>query len=75
MTFDKRTFINTPPLFNDTRFNIWQARFRNFLQIINHELWETIINSLFILTYQVNGKVVDKPDFLWTKDLYNNVSR
>lgn len=65
MIFDNRSFINTPPLFSDNRFNIWQARFRLFLQSVNHELWETIINNQFIPTHKVNDEAVDKPNSLW----------
>lgn len=31
-------------------------------------MWETLIINLFILTHQVNGKVVDEPNFFWTKE-------
>lgn len=31
------------------------------------ELWESIINGLFIPTQCVNGEVVDKLNSLWTK--------
>lgn len=37
-----------------------QYRFRIFIQSINNELWETIVNGMFILTHQVNDKVIDK---------------
>ena len=67
MTSNKISFLNTPPLFNYSIFYIWQDRFKMFIQSINHELWETI-NDMFIPTYQVNGKVVDKLDSLWTKE-------
>lgn len=39
-----------------------------FLQSVNNELWETIVNGTFILTHQVNDEVVDKLDSLWTKE-------
>lgn len=64
MTSDKRYFLKTPPLFNDSKFNIWQARFKIFLQSINHELWETIIDGPFIPTHQKNDELVDKPYFI-----------
>lgn len=38
-----------------------------FSQSIHHELWETIINGLFIPIPQVNDEVVDKCNSLWTK--------
>lgn len=66
MTSDKRSFLNTPPLFNDRSFNVWQAKFRVIIQNLNHELWETIVNILFIPTHQVDDEVVDKSHFLWT---------
>lgn len=61
-------FLNTPQLLNKNRFDIWQDRFRFFIQSINHELWETMINGLFIPNHQVNGKLVDKPNSFWTKE-------
>lgn len=68
MTSNKRSFLKTPPLFNDSKFNIWQARFRIFIKIINHELWEIIIDGKFIPTRQVNMEVIDTPDSLWTEE-------
>ena len=32
-----------------------------------HELGETIVNDLFVLTHQMNDEVVDKPDSLCVK--------
>lgn len=66
MTSNKRYFLNTPQPFNN--INLWKARFRIFIQIINCELWETIMNGPFIHAYQVNGEVVNKPYFLWTEE-------
>lgn len=56
MTYDKRFHLNAPPLSNTSIFDIWKARFRIFLQSINHELWEAIVNVLFIPTHQENDK-------------------
>lgn len=67
MTSDKRTFINTPPVLNNSRFDIWKVEFRMFLQSIKYGLWETIINGMFIPARQVNDKVVDKPNPFWIK--------
>lgn len=53
-------------MFNDARFEIWKAKFRIFIQSNSFELWETIINDVFIPTHQIDGEVVDKPDSLWT---------
>lgn len=68
IVFNKRTFLNTPPPFNGERFQLRKARFKIFIQSINLGLWEKIINIPFIPTNYINGEVVDKPDFLWTKD-------
>lgn len=68
MNSNKSSFLNTPPPFNNSRFDIWEVRLSNFIQSINHELWGNLINCAFIHTYQVNGKVVDKPDSLCTKE-------
>lgn len=62
MTSNKRFFLNTPPLFENSRFNIRKVVFRIFLQSINHELWETIVNGLFIPAYQVNYEILDRLD-------------
>lgn len=67
MNFDNISFLNTPPIFTDIRFNIWQTRFRTFLQRINNELWEIIVNGLFIHTHQVCDEVVNKSDSIWTE--------
>lgn len=64
----KGSLLNTPPFFNSCEFELWQAMFVIFIQSINHELWKTIINVLFISTYQVNGEVVNKLGYLWTKE-------
>lgn len=56
MTSDNRYFLNTLPLFNASRLDIWKYRFRMFLQIINYELSETIVNGMFIPTHQVKWR-------------------
>lgn len=63
---NKLSFINTPPLFDGIRFELSKARVNIFIQSRNLELWETLINSLFIPTHLVKGEVEDKPNFLWT---------
>lgn len=68
MTSDKRYFLNTPSIFNDNRFDIWKTIFRIFLESINNKLWKTIFKCPFIPTHQINDEVVDKPNFLWTKE-------
>lgn len=74
MTSINRSFLNPQPLFNSNKFELWQDRFRIFIQsIINYELWEIIINGLFIPTYLVIKKVVDKPDSFWPNKKRENL--
>lgn len=63
---NKRNLLNTPSPFNGDTFELWKSRFKIFIKSISFELWETILNILFIPTHHMNGKVVDKQDFLWT---------
>lgn len=60
MTSNKSSFLNTPPVFINSSSNIWQVKFKFFIQTINLEFRETIINGPFNPTYQVNRKVIDK---------------
>lgn len=62
------SLLKTPPPFNSSRFELWQDRFRIFIQSVNHELCETITNGTFFPTYQVNGEVLNKHDSLLTKE-------
>lgn len=66
--FNKRTFLNTTPSFNCDGFELWKAWFKIFRQSFDLELWEIIINGLFIPTHRINGEVVDKLYFLWTEE-------
>lgn len=72
IVFNKKTFLNTHPLFNGDRFGLWKTRFKIFIQNFDLELWETIINDSFIVNHCINGEVVDKPYFLWTKEEKRN---
>lgn len=67
MTSNTTSFVNTPLFFKNNSFNIWQARFKFFLQSINHDLWRTIVNGPIYLTHQVNDEVMVKPYSFWTK--------
>lgn len=66
--FKKMTFLNTHAPFNGNMFELWKVRFKIYIQSFDLELWETIINSLFIPTHHINNEVVDKSDFLLTKE-------
>lgn len=68
ISYNKRAFLKTPHGFNGDRHELWKGRIRIFIQCINFELWETIINGQFIPAHHVNDKVIDKTDFLWTKE-------
>lgn len=63
---NKRSFLNTPPSFNGVIFELWKTRFKIFIQSIDIELWETLINDMFISIHQIDGEVADKSDSLWT---------
>lgn len=53
-------------MFNGDVFELWEARFKIFIQIFDFELQGTIIYSTFIPTHYTNGEVVDKPNCFQT---------
>lgn len=56
--FNKGIFVNVHPLFNDERFELWKTRMNFF------EMWNFIINGLFIPSYYIDNKVVNNLDNL-----------
>lgn len=66
-SYNKRTSLNALRPINDDRFDLWKTRFKIFIESINLELWEIIINDLFTLTRYINSEVVYKHVFLWTE--------
>lgn len=59
--FNMGHFMNTPSPFDGDRFEI-------FIKEIYFEVWDILINGLFIPTFTLNDKVVNKSDFHWTKE-------
>lgn len=64
--FNKRYFLNIHPPFNGVRFELWTTSFKKFIQSIDIEFWETLINDMLIPTHRIVRQVVDKLNFLWT---------
>ena len=61
---NERSFLNTSQAFNGAIYELWKVRFKIFIQSIDLESWETLINGSFVPTNQLNREVVDKVDFL-----------
>lgn len=66
--FNTGHFMNTPSPFDCDRFELWKDRFEIFIKEIYFEVWNILINGLFIPTFSLNDKVVNKSDFHWTKE-------
>lgn len=57
-----------PSRFSGDMFDQWKVRFKVFIKNTNFESWEIIISDLFIHIHYVNGEIIDKHVFLWTKE-------
>lgn len=55
-------------MFDGERFYLWKSRMNFFIKVNNFEVWNFVINDLFIPTYCINNKVVKKLDNLWIKE-------
>ena len=55
-------FINFPPIFNGTDFSLWKCRIKSYVESIDFDLWDIIIDGPFIPTWiKNNGSTVIKP--------------
>lgn len=71
--FNMSLFMDKPPLFNGDRFELWKASFENFIKTIDFEMWDILINVIFIPTLSLNDEVLIKHDFNWNKEDKINV--
>lgn len=62
-------FMNTHPLFDGDRFDLWKARFESFIKANYFE----ICDILFITTLSFKDRIVNKLDVGWTKEVMRKV--
>lgn len=51
--YSNMNFFNTPPLFDGERFDVRKTRKEMFLEAIDFDLWNFVINGPFTHTYIV----------------------
>lgn len=49
-------------------FELWKSRFKSFIEAIVFEIWDALINDLFIPIFFFNVDVVNKPPFHWSEE-------
>jgi len=67
-TFAEGASINRPPLFVGENYPFWKIRIKLFLESINKEVWDAVVNGPFIPMKIVNDKTIPKEFSLWTPD-------
>ena len=60
--------INCPPSFNGEGYGYWKERMKIFIEGIDCDVWDAVVNGPFVPTHLVNDVVVNKPRSLWTKE-------
>ena len=60
--------INRPSLFNRKNYTYWKARMRIFIQALDYNLWNIIVNGPHIFTHTINNIVILKPDLDWDEN-------
>ena len=68
-SFNKDLFIDTPPPFDDDRFELWKSRFESFIKAIGFEMLDILINVLFIPTFSFKDEVLNKLFFIGPKKI------
>ncbi|GAV84006.1 DUF4219 domain-containing protein [Cephalotus follicularis] len=59
--------ITRPPFFDENNYSFWKTRINIFLQSLDYQLWNTIVNGPMMPTRTVEGVVSLKP-----KDEFND---
>lgn len=65
-SFNNGLLINSPPSFDGEIFDIWKERINIFVDVIDNDLWNFILDDPFVHIHFVNNEVVDKSNYLWT---------
>lgn len=66
ISFNEILYVNKPLMDNGERNTIWKARIKFFLEAIDFDLCEYVLDSSFVLNNFINNEVVNKPRELWT---------
>ena len=56
---------NRPPLFNGLKYTYWKAHMCIFIQVLDYDMWNVIINGPHTLTIVINGIPSPKPEKDW----------
>jgi hypothetical protein len=60
--------INILLSFNGEGYCYWKGKMEIFIEGVDFDIWDVVVNAPFILTHLVNNVVVNKPRSIWTKD-------
>jgi hypothetical protein len=58
--------LNKPPHFNGDGY--WKEKMKIFIEGIDCDVWDAVVNGPFVPTHSVNNVEVNKPRNLWTKE-------
>jgi len=65
-TFAEGAFINMPPLFAGENYPFWKIRMNFFLESVDNEVWDAVVNGPFQPIKVVESKIVPKELSQWT---------
>ena len=67
-TFAEGVSINRPPLFTGENYPFWKVRMQIFLESVDRDIWDVVLNGPFVHVNIVND--VQEPNLFsqWTTD-------
>jgi len=67
-TFAEGASINRPPLFTGENYPFWKVRMQIFLESVDRDIWDVVLNGPFVHVNIVND--VQEPNLFsqWTTD-------
>ena len=66
LPFGEGASINRPPLFFGLNYQFWKVRMKIFMESLDKGIWDAIENGPFILKFEKDGSVIEKPWSQWT---------
>nr|UBX54607.1 transposon Pol polyprotein [Lupinus angustifolius] len=58
--------INRPPVFSGEGYAYWKVCLRIYIEAIDTDIWDSVVNGPYIPLHMVDGESKEKPKGLWT---------
>jgi len=68
LPFAEGASIHRPPMFCGLNYKFWKIRMQIFIEFIDKEIWDAIVNEPYTPKCLVENKQVDKPWIEWTDE-------